>query len=749
MAEKLRGPEWLAPLAHRWMKLSPRLVPLFAVLTALIVSMLFMMLTEFLTTGRIDVIAKLTQTGTAYNGLIEGSVGVTISDTLSASDLDLARSYAANTELTSRQLNPLARNLTEIEGVGLENVLRYGALFNRLAALNDEQIDALGQRLPDIRLIGTDPLEAARPLIDGLGGLERDAANALIEQAAGLTALTSDLRAQIEASIPSAASLSDTDLLGQMQLIQANGLVKMQRLLEQVDVLAQQGIEANSSEADDLIAIAGLESAKAREWAGIAAQINSITTPAPISDLHALGEQLRIVKDLYDTDLVSAETVNEALTTELDPMLANTYVILRPNNQIYVDRNPGTLGIIYAEDKTPDDPSDDNRVDLVYLRLGSQALLFFPANLENMIVRSIPFIIAGLAVALGFKAGLFNIGAEGQLYAGGILAAWVGFSPIFAGLPSWVHVPLCILVGMLGGFLWGAIPGLLKAFTGAHEVINTIMLNFIAIQLVDWLIKSTNPVILLDTTSSVPRTPFILDQARLPTFNTISPIWFVLAGLFVAGVGLWLRRERLSAAPTEAIRPLLYGVLTVVLGLALAWISTTGQIHIGFVIMLIAVWFTGWFLDRTTPGFELRTVGANPDAARYAGMSVRWNIMLAMALSGLLAGLAGAVEISGVHFNMTPGFFGGVGFDAIAVALLARTNPRNMIAAGLLWGALLSGAGLMQSRAEISIDLVKIIQALIIMFIAADAIIRFLWRVPEPSTEEKERTLFAAKGWGG
>jgi len=170
---------------------------------------------------------------------------------------------------------------------------------------------------------------------------------------------------------------------------------------------------------------------------------------------------------------------------------------------------------------------------------------------------------------------------------------------------------------------------------------------------------------------------------------------------------------------------------------------------VGLVLMVGAVWFTEWFLDRTTPGFELRTVGANPDAARYAGMNVRWNTVLAMALSGALAGLAGGIEIAGVHFNMTPGFFGGVGFDAIAVALLARNNPRNMIVAGLLWGALISGGGLMQTRAEISIDLVKIIQALIIMFIAADAIIRFLWRVPEASADEKERTLFAAKGWGG
>jgi simple sugar transport system permease protein len=302
---------------------------------------------------------------------------------------------------------------------------------------------------------------------------------------------------------------------------------------------------------------------------------------------------------------------------------------------------------------------------------------------------------------------------------------------------------------MLGGLLWSGIAGLLKAYTGAHEVINTIMLNFVGVLLVDWLIKSNDPVILLDTASSIPRTPFVVDGAKLPTFVSLPPVLFIVAGIVVFALGLWMRRAALRQDMRVAIRPLVYGVLVTVAGFFLTWVSVRGALHIGLLIMIFMVWFTGWFLNRTTLGFELRTVGANPDAARYAGMNVAFNIFLAMALSGALAGLAGAIEISGVQFAMQPGLFGGVGFDALAVALLARSNPKNMIPAGLLWGALLAGAGLMQTRAEISIDLVKIIQALIIMFIAADAIIRFLWRVPEASAEEKEATLIASTGWGG
>lgn len=748
MAEaSLRGPTALAPIARRWGRISPALVPIFAVVTALIIGMLFMILTTFITRGSVDIGAELNKTGTAYAGLLEGSVGITFSNTLTSDSLNLAEIYVANTpDMGTRDLNLAARAADDVGKLGLEKALRYDELFARYPDLTDEQIDELGSRIADIAAIGDETLLAMTPLINGLNELERDAAEALVEKAAALDNLTPEIRTELESSVPTAADYNDAELLSALKTIQEQGLVKMGRLAEQLVVLSGLDLTSNSADAQDFADISALTSVKAREQAAFAVKLQSLGILNPTQ----LASQLRLTRDLFDDELLSAETVNAALDTELESVIQNRVVLLRPNDQIIVSPDNAAAGIIMAENKTPDDPRDDNVVEAVYLQLGTgRAFLFFPGNLENMIVRAIPFIIAGLAVALGFKAGLFNIGAEGQLYAGGILAAWVGFSPIFAGLSPWIHIPLVVIVGMIGGLLWGAIPGLLKAYTGAHEVINTIMLNFVAILLVDWLIKSNNPVILLDVTASVPRTPYLLETSRLPTFQSIPSWLFIAAGIVVAAFGLYQRRNALQTDIRNIIRPVVNGLLIGVGGLFLGWLGSRGKLHIGFVLMLIAVWLTDWFLERTTLGFEVRTVGANPDAARYAGMNVKLNIVLAMALAGLLAGLAGTIEVAGVQFNMQPGYFGGVGFDAIAVALLARTNPRNMIAAGLLWGALLAGGGLMQTRAGISIDLVKIIQALIIMFIAADAIIRFLWRVPEATPEEKARTMFSSKGWGG
>jgi general nucleoside transport system permease protein len=313
-------------------------------------------------------------------------------------------------------------------------------------------------------------------------------------------------------------------------------------------------------------------------------------------------------------------------------------------------------------------------------------------GLTNTIVRSTPFIICGLGVALAFKAGLFNIGAEGQLYAGSVAVIVVGTT---LSLPPIFHIPLGIIAGALGGAAWAAIAGFLKARTGAHEVINTIMLNYIAIRLTDWLIKSREPIILGDPTdTSGARTQFIADSMRLPGIR----------------------------------------------------VGDTTVLHLGILFAIVLVFAVDWFLKRTTVGFELRTAGTNPNAARYAGMSVPRSIILAMALSGGLAGIAGAGEIMGVRYALSADFFSGLGFDAIAVALLARSNPIGILFSGLLWGGLLTGARLMQVRAGLSIDVIRIVQALIIMFVAADQIVRWIYRIPQRRAGEE---TMISRGWGG
>ncbi len=302
------------------------------------------------------------------------------------------------------------------------------------------------------------------------------------------------------------------------------------------------------------------------------------------------------------------------------------------------------------------------------------------------VVRATPLIFAGLAVALAFRCGLFNIGVEGQLALGALFAAWVGVN--FTGLPAILHLPLTLLAGALGGFLWGMIPGALKARTGAHEVITTIMLNYIAAQIAGYLL--TGPWRDPNPTNVTAQTSRIAEAARLP---------MLLPGLH------W--------------------------GVVLAFLAA------------VAVWY---FLWKTTWGFEIRTVGANASAAKYAGINVARNIILAMALSGMLAGLGGAVQVSGLNYRSTLGFNIGYGFDGIAIALLGRTTPLGVVLAALLFGGLRNGATLMQFRTQISADIISVIQALILIFIAAEQIIRWIYRVPLPSDAGEPATL--SKGWG-
>jgi ABC-type uncharacterized transport system permease subunit len=308
--------------------------------------------------------------------------------------------------------------------------------------------------------------------------------------------------------------------------------------------------------------------------------------------------------------------------------------------------------------------------------------------ISETLTAATPLIFAGLSVALAFRAGLFNIGGEGQALIGGMFAVWVGFS--ITGLPLYVHLPLAILAGVIGGAIWGFIPGVLKAKTGAHEVITTIMLNYIALRLVDYFLKTD---IFQREGRNDPVSESVLPTANYPAFlSSIDPALRVHAGLFVA----------LGAA------------------------------------VLIS-----WLLFRTTIGFEFRAVGANPNAARYAGISVTKVYILVMVIAGALAGSAGAGQVLGVLDRATPGFSEGLGFDGIAVALLGRSNPYGVVAAALLFGGLRAGGQQMQVSANVGIDLISVIQALIIMFVAAPALISAIYRLKKPVASTQ-----ISKGWG-
>jgi general nucleoside transport system permease protein len=303
------------------------------------------------------------------------------------------------------------------------------------------------------------------------------------------------------------------------------------------------------------------------------------------------------------------------------------------------------------------------------------------------LVASTPYIFAGLAVALGFRAGMFNIGVEGQLFVGAIFAAYVGYA--VTGLPKIIHLPLALLAGAVGGGLWGFIPGLLKAKTGGHEVINTIMMNYIAFRLSDYLLSG--PMMRPDSFNPV--SPTILETAALPRF-----------------------------------------------------FGTPIRFHLGFFLALAVAALVYWFLFKTKWGFFLRTVGANPNAARYAGMSIVTGMVVAMTLSGMLAGLAGANEVLGVNYNLAMAFSSGYGFDSIALALLGKSHPLGVVLAALLFGTLRSGALRMQLAAGIPVDIISVLQALILAFIAAPAIIRTIYRLRLPPQEEEGMLVTS---WGG
>jgi simple sugar transport system permease protein len=308
--------------------------------------------------------------------------------------------------------------------------------------------------------------------------------------------------------------------------------------------------------------------------------------------------------------------------------------------------------------------------------------------ISETLTAATPLILAGLSVALAFRAGLFNIGGEGQALIGGMFAVWVGFS--VTGLPIFVHLPLAIIAGIVGGAIWGFIPGILKAKTGAHEVITTIMLNYIALRLVDFLLKTT---MFQREGRNDPVSKNIEASAEYPAF--------------------------------------------------LGGIDSALRVHAGLFVALGAAFLIYWLLFRTTIGFEFRAVGANPSAARYAGISVTKVYILVMLIAGALAGTAGAGQVLGVLGRTSPGFTADLGFDAIAVALLGRSNPWGVVAAAILFGGLRAGGQQMQVSASVGIDLISVIQALIIIFVAAPALISAIYRIKAPVASTQ-----ISKGWG-
>jgi simple sugar transport system permease protein len=307
--------------------------------------------------------------------------------------------------------------------------------------------------------------------------------------------------------------------------------------------------------------------------------------------------------------------------------------------------------------------------------------------LSETLFAATPLILAGLAVALGFRAGLFNIGANGQMIIGGMAAIWVG---LHIQLPAILHIPLALLAAILAGAIWGGISGLLKARTGAHEVITTIMLNFVALFFVEFLLK----------------TPVFQEPGRNNPLSEMLPV--------------------------TARFPEIFG--------------EDYRLTIGLLIAFAAVYFILWLLFRSSLGFEFRAVGFNPTAGRYAGMKVAWLYVLVMGISGGLAGIAGANQVMGLPpYQVTQGFAGSIGFDAIALALLGRSHPIGVLWAGLLFGALKAGGRLMQAAAQIPLELVVVVQALIIVFIAAPELVRAIFRVRPPEEEPTQLT----RGWGG
>jgi ABC-type uncharacterized transport system permease subunit len=290
-----------------------------------------------------------------------------------------------------------------------------------------------------------------------------------------------------------------------------------------------------------------------------------------------------------------------------------------------------------------------------------------------------PLIAAGLGIAVGFRSGVFNIGGTGMILVAAACAGWVGFA---LTLPPGIHMIVAILAGLAGGGIWAFIVGILKARTGAHEVIVTIMLNYIALYLVDYLLNSP---VLRDPSSNAPVSPS--EKSTAVFFHILGPNY---------------------------------------------------SLNFGFILSIAATIFCWWLLNRSSLGFKLRAVGENPRAARVAGIRINRMYVYVMVISGILVGFAGVYQVLG---QITTGFDrnidAGIGFTAITVALLGRSRPWGVFAAGILFGILQAGSYAMQADQGVNVNVLPVIQSVIVLFLAAPPLVRAIFRLPVPSRRPK------------
>ncbi|MFJ4046725.1 ABC transporter permease [Microbacterium sp. NPDC089987] len=408
-------------------------------------------------------------------------------------------------------------------------------------------------------------------------------------------------------------------------------------------------------------------------------EVSATQTPAPQSQAPLAEPETKIAPSRWQTTLQAIVTGNGiiSLLAVLLAVIVGSIMIAATNEEVQA-----ASGYFFAQ------PGDTfaaiwEAVTGAYAALFRGAVYNFNAETFEKGIRPLtetlkfatPLIAAGLGVGLAFRAGLFNIGGQGQML---LAAAAAGYVATAMDLPMGLHLIVAIVAGLIAAALWAGIAGLLKARTGAHEVITTIMLNHIAFYLLAWMLATQG--LLQAPGSSNPKTAPMAETAVLP--QLLGPSY---------------------------------------------------KLHAGFLLALVAVAFTWWLLERSSLGFRFRAVGENPSAARVAGIDVGRMYFVVMLIAGALVGIAGVSQVLGTEVRgFSGGIDAGIGFDAITVALLGRSSPIGILFAGLLFGAFKTGGFTMQSSQGIPVEIILVVQSLIVLFIAAPPLVRAIFGLPQP-----------------